>query len=76
MSNELKPCPFCGSEVQLAINGLVYKRHGWKAYVIVCTNWNCICATGIGDSQFETEEEAAKAWNRRYYESTKEKEEK
>jgi Lar family restriction alleviation protein len=55
---ELKPCPFCGCK------GRTRYRKGINDYVPECSNDCCIASYMIGAS-FETEEEAATAWNRR-----------
>ena len=66
MSNELKHCPFCGSVVELVeTDWSTFTDSGLITYEVVCPNWNCICATGIGDAQFETKEAAIDAWNKR-----------
>lgn len=49
MSEELKPCPFCGGEA------VIFKYY-WQ---VRCEE--CMAETSI----FETREEAIKAWNRR-----------
>lgn len=54
MSNELKPCPFCGSEADLFTLAK-------SMYTVDCTNTDCLAGSGIG----HTEEEAVELWNRR-----------
>lgn len=75
--NELKPCPFCGSEdirysIKIAMNRGNKQRH---RVAMFCWNCNCygartlIDTSGInryaveGDKRFE--DVAIKAWNRR-----------
>lgn len=54
---KLKPCPFCGSAVAM----MVTPSGDW--YWIQCLATRCaICPE---TSQYETEAEAARAWNRR-----------
>lgn len=59
---ELKPCPFCGGS---AFTSLEHYPSGEKAWHIYHMNYEkCFiddCITG----DYETEEEAVKAWNRR-----------
>lgn len=56
---ELLPCPFCGGEAYLAKVGLPpYK------YFVDCND--CECILGLTEC-FLTKEEAAAAWNRRYW---------
>lgn len=52
MSEELKPCPFCGDKT-------VYVYWREEQYFVSCNN--CDCEGGKQDTQ----EEAIKAWNRR-----------
>ena len=53
--NELKPCPFCGSEAILRVDS------GYLFY-IQCMNLAC---TARDTRWFKSEEEAIKAWNSR-----------
>ena len=46
---ELKPCPFCGGEAHF-VNG---------------STWLACAGCGAETSFFDTQEEAAEAWNRR-----------
>lgn len=50
---ELKPCPFCGSEAKFTEP---YKN----IYVVSCPN------CGVGSAIFSNLGEAIEAWNRRY----------
>ena len=56
--NELKPCPFCGSEAAISYN----TRYNWQVF---CTNNNCFMNEALFAQVFHTEEEAEKAWNKR-----------
>ena len=63
--NELKPCPFCGSNVSTIMGD----KHIW--FYIMCTK--CFCDFGkyydianeMYEGEFETEQEAIDAWNTR-----------
>ena len=57
MSEEkLKPCPFCGGEAELEINGLY-----WDV--------NCKrCLANVGAYKCYNKKQAIEAWNRRYKE--------
>lgn len=55
MSNELKPCPFCGGRAYLSerMNG---------GYYVECESiGGCLAESG----NYDTEEQAVEAWNRR-----------
>ena len=52
---ELKPCPFCGGEAEI-YDGIIF---GSRQYEPRCVK--CECAIGL----YDTEEQAAVAWNRR-----------
>lgn len=66
MTEELKPCPFCGGEVGLVpaknmyftrgINGIKHYYDGWRVFCGECR---------IMQSWFDMKEEAITAWNRR-----------
>ena len=57
MSEELKPCPFCGGEAKFGTN----KSCCGKTVRIDCTNPECgACVTAFSSKLY-----AAKAWNRR-----------
>ena len=65
----LKPCPFCGSEAYLHNPK---DRAGSLGFYIVCQNVHCFGILGHGIAwsdtdigYFETEEEATTAWNTR-----------
>lgn len=57
MSEELKPCPFCGSEVKLT-----NIDPNDTYYMIECQNENCNSATCFGEAG---KEEIMMMWNRR-----------
>jgi hypothetical protein len=53
MTPELLQCPYCGFEAHMMHNSKIGWKAGCKAICIVMTHW------------WETEAEAAAAWNRR-----------
>lgn len=55
---ELEPCPFCGGDAHVSL-----EAHGKKFY-IGCSNDECLGFSGLG-WLYDTEEDAAKAWNNR-----------
>ena len=71
--NELKPCPFCGNEVEVEKIPLWYGNgHGYSGcyeFKIKCENCGCTVNQPKNDSIYRSEEEARenaiKAWNRR-----------
>ena len=58
MSEELKPCPFCGTPAVVHITE--YDR-GSETYTIDCSHMNCGGSPGVYDSS----EEAVNQWNSR-----------
>lgn len=64
MSNELKPCPFCGGEAKVVHSSAVY---------VTCTECGCrtrqmnrrVRVESQKDEERRVEELAVKAWNRR-----------
>lgn len=59
---ELKSCPFCGSESAIAFHINSRPPHS-EAYIPYCLNDECFM--NMNEFCFATEEEAARAWNRR-----------
>lgn len=56
--DELKPCPFCGSEVKF--------NYGNGTYGLYCTNESCILDRVIAYANTEKErKELIKRWNKR-----------
>lgn len=55
MSEQLKPCPFCGGEA-----ALLCTDNGW---LVQC--WQCWAYMGTSGLGFDTSEKAVEAWNRR-----------
>jgi len=65
MSEELKPCPFCGSKAE------VYPDGDMEGHSIMCSNFGGLEFAGhssrcpMGTFGYATQEEAESAWNRR-----------
>lgn len=57
MSNDLKPCPFCGGEAELKCN----TEMGGTQYQVKCKQ----CPTTVGRFWFWKSEDAIEAWNAR-----------
>lgn len=55
MRSELKPCPFCGGEVHIAVSS--------DGYGVECSNDNCIDLLRL--DAIPTEAEAIEVWNTR-----------
>ena len=60
MSEELKPCPFCGAQPE---QWEEEPDRMWWPYFVGCTNVDCLCDVCV---QRGSEEEAVADWNRRY----------
>lgn len=57
---ELKPCPFCGGEVEIVRVG-----GGWFwKHIGVFETWDADCPIQF-NRKYDTKEEAIEAWNRR-----------
>jgi Lar family restriction alleviation protein len=56
MTNELKPCPFCGGRVEIIKNHLYGTVVGYTPYCQKC---------GCELKQYGSKQNAEKAWNRR-----------
>lgn len=72
MSDNLKPCPFCGTNVHIEKKPLWQGSrgyHGCYEYDIHCHNCGCRVDIFGNDTIYRTDEEAKanaiKAWNRR-----------
>ena len=71
-SNILKPCPFCGSEVNLDKSPLWNGSHGYHGcyeFLIRCKKCGCNITLPKNDTVYRSEETAMKnainAWNKR-----------
>jgi len=65
MSQEPKPCPFCGEDAHInKHNDLQYDGAYEVGYSIGCDTWACI-AERVGYPLFGAKESAIEAWNRR-----------
>ena len=63
MTEELKPCPFCGEEhISVAYTG--YEDEGCVLYTLGCSTTNCPGHIS-GSWRYFNLERAAEAWNRR-----------
>lgn len=51
---KLNTCPFCGSQAEM-------EHLGIDGFFVICSKSSC----GIMTREYDTEEEAAEAWNRR-----------
>ena len=56
--SELKRCPFCGSV------GEIERKTVLNLWIVQCSNPSCPASYMIG-FDYDTEEEAVEAWNRR-----------
>ena len=70
--DKIKPCPFCGTEVELSKNPLWHGGHGYYncfEFEIVCPKCGCNVTCNKNDTIYRTEEEAinnvTNAWNER-----------
>lgn len=70
--NKIKPCPFCGTEVELSKNPLWHGGHGYYncfEFEIVCPTCGCNVRYDKNDTIYRAEEEAIQnvieTWNKR-----------
>lgn len=70
--SKIKPCPFCGTKVELSKNPLWQGSHGYYncfEFKIVCSKCGCSVKYDGNDTVYRTEKEATqnviKAWNKR-----------
>ena len=63
MSEELKPCPFCGQKAVYDIKGQEESTYSDVSVI-------CLCCQSRSDF-YKTKIEAAKAWNKRSFEALK-----
>ena len=61
MTDELKPCPFCGGEAKIKCGEIVnrYNTAVYRHYHVECMS------CGVDTRNFDTDDEAIEAWNRR-----------
>ena len=60
--DEIKPCPFCGSKVEMDVIYILSLEGDYEEFVIECKNEGCIQpSTGY----YTNEESCKKMWNRR-----------
>lgn len=62
MSEELKPCPFCGGEATVTDGE---DCDGVQVFFVGCRTKTCICDAWDSARYFYSEAEAIKMWNRR-----------
>ena len=79
MSKELKPCPFCGADVELETIPLWHGSHGYQGcyeFRIRCKKCGAQPSYPQNDTVYRSEDEAIKnvikAWNRRSQEKQNE----
>ena len=72
MKYELKPCPFCGNEVQMTKAPLWHGSHGYHGcyeFSISCKDCGCTLLFTQNDTVYRSEDEAQnnviKNWNKR-----------
>lgn len=72
MSIKLKPCPFCGTKVEMMKIPLWHDSHGYHGcyeFKIRCENCGCTLNYSQNDTIYRSEEKAMEnvvnAWNRR-----------
>lgn len=58
---ELKPCPFCGSEAEMAVEKRTQATRVTTWYRPICPE--CQCDLGY----FDSKDEAVEIWNRRVH---------
>lgn len=59
----LKPCPFCGSKACFENMPPRPDKAGKLRYVVQCKSYLCQAYVGGIDNGYDTQEEAARAWN-------------
>lgn len=56
--DDLKPCPFCGADA------VIEHKFNLGTWIVQCSNNFCPASYMIG-ADYDTQEEATEAWNRR-----------
>ena len=66
MSEELKPCPFCGRH-ELLISSILHKLDDveYSQWSVFCDASGCKVGCGAMCGYHDTKEQAIEAWNRR-----------
>ena len=66
MSEELKPCPFCGSEARLLDEAdYNYRKIGGEDYTVGCKNPDCLVFVTDMDL-VGSKEDCIRLWNQRW----------
>lgn len=66
MSDELKPCPFCGGNRLMLCDSPCNWNEGGIAWAVTCTAHACHGSIyALGHDLFPTRTEAIAAWNKR-----------
>lgn len=65
MTNELEPCPFCGSKA-ISEPQIVYATGEYLGHLIYCENADCYLGSLGSVELYDSFEQAAHAWNARY----------
>lgn len=70
--DELKPCPFCGKEVAVVDLGhKLYRPSCNHPYCVFCADCDLLFGYDVDyGGTFDTEQEAAEAWNVRFSDGT------
>jgi hypothetical protein len=58
---DLKPCPFCGGKAVMISEPYTHDR-----FLVACKNRGDVCKCEPCTNWFDTPEEAAEVWNRRF----------
>lgn len=61
LTDKLKPCPFCGEDAKVYEIPSIFRNSPF--FGILCGSDDCIALTMSAD--YQTEQEAMKAWNKR-----------
>lgn len=66
MTNELKPCPFCGGEATLSQDAFE-ETDGFNEWAVSCENVPCRDRIGVSSWGYASQSAAIEAWNTRYW---------
>lgn len=64
--NELRTCPFCGSEAEITHDPMFGSDNPTEYYRVQCKNKDC--SMGNPDALFDSKEQIIEEWNTRPYE--------